>query len=266
MSRVYKNIIVGATTEGLALAEELANDSNDIIVVSSNFIYGKKQIPGVEYHDAEAVYLQYSHGLFVLTVMRGVLKGTICGTNLILATGTKPIKTTLKNSNIYYKALDVPGRHKDQPVVVYGNTSDAATYALDLSKRFGYVYLCTKEFDLLCNQRLLKKVNDKANIVHLPGCSIMACKNDKNGKLAEVMLDTYATITSSSLIFAIGRLPDIPAFSKRYIELENDGFLKVNEHNESTLVPGVFAIGKLCKKYTKRDLKKLVEYLKSRRN
>ena len=168
MSRIYKNIIIGATPEGLALAEELANNTNDTVVISYNFIYGTKQIAGVEYLTAEAVYLQYSHGLFVLNTMFGVFKGTVCGTNLILATGTKPIKTTLKNTNICYKALDIPGRYKDQPVVIYGNNKEAVTYALDLSRRFGYVYLCTREFDLDCDQRLIAKVNDKANIVHLP--------------------------------------------------------------------------------------------------
>lgn len=261
MSRIYKNIIVGATPDGLLLAEELANDT---IVVSSNFIYGKKQISGVEYCDAEAVYLQYSHGLFILTTICGALKGTICGINLILATGTKPIKSTLKNQNICYKALDFAGRHKAEPVVIYGNTDDAVNYALNLSKRFGYVYLCTKELNLACKDRLNKKLNSTANILHLPGCCIMSCKNDKEGRLAEVTLDTYATIKSSRLLCALGRVPDIPAFSRNYIKLDQDGFLETKQLNESTLVPNLYAIGALCAKCTKRDIKKLAEHLRNK--
>lgn len=264
MSRIYKNIIIGATPEGLALAAELAGETNDTLLVSSHFMYGEKPIPGVEFFTAEAVYLQYSHGLFVLSVVQETTKGMLCGLSVIFATGTRPIKTTLKNSNIHYKALDLPGRHKSEPVVIYGNNDDSANYALELSKRYRYVYLCTKEFNLACKPRLVKKINNTANIVHLPSCNIMSCKNDKSGKLAEVTLDTYASIKSSGLIFALGRIPDIPAFSKHYIAEGPSGTLQTKAFNESTLVPGVYAIGALCEKFSKKDLIKLAEHLKSK--
>ena len=261
---IYKNIIIGASEEGIALASSLAGAGRETVMISSNYPKDFQVIEGVEFVEAEVIYLQYSHGLFILSTLSGEVKGTISGLNIILATGTKAVKTSFKNQNICYKSSDLPGRHKSEAVVVYGNNDDAATYALDLSKRFYYVYLCTKEFELACKPKLIKKIGETANIVHLPGCSILSCKNDKNGKLSEVTLDTYATIKSSGLLFALGKLPDIPIFVKRFIKLTDQGFIEVKDFNESTNVPGIFAIGGLCESFTKRDIQKLAEFLKKK--
>lgn len=262
MVSIYDIIIVGATPEGLELAKEFMTSGKKVILISSKF-YKNVDLAAVTKLEAEVVFISYTHGLFGANVLQGNLKGTIFGTNIIFATGTKPIKSSLKNLNICYKAIDIVGKHKSEPAVVYGNSEEAAFYALDLAKRFCYVYLCTKEFDLKCSKKLQKKINETANIVHLPGCCVLSCKNNKEGKLIEVTLDTYATIKTTVMVHAQGRLPDVPAFLKRYIELDADGFAKVKEFNESTLVPGVYAIGKLCRNFTKRDLKKLSERLQA---
>jgi thioredoxin reductase len=262
MVSIYDVIIVGATPEGIELAKKLADTSKKVIIISSKFYTDFEfEFDNLSKLEAEAVFLSYTRGLIGVNVLQGDTKGIIYGTNLVLATGTKPIKASLKNANIRYKALDILGKHKSEPVVVYGNNEEAGLYALDLAKRFCYVYFCTKDFELNCSKRLQKKINETANIVHLPGCSIISCKNDKDGKLAEITLDTYATITTTALVFALGRIPDMPSFARRFIDTGEDGFADVKEFNESKLVPGIYAIGNLCRNNTKKDITKLATHL-----
>lgn len=260
MVTIYDVIIIGATPEGIELAKKPSVTNKKVILISSKF-YTEVNLDNVSLLEAEVVFLSYTRGLIGANVLQENSKGIIYGTNIVLATGTKPIKAPLKNVNIRYKAIDIPGKHKAEPAVVYGNNEEAALYALDLAKRFCYVYFCTKDFELNCSKRLQKKINETANIVHLPGCNIMSCKNDKDGKLAEVTLDTYATITTTALVFASGRTPDMPNFAHRFIDTDEDGFADIKEFNESKLVPGIYAIGSLCRSRAKRDITKLATHL-----
>jgi thioredoxin reductase len=263
MTQAYDVIIIGATPAGIALAEKLGAAGLLVNLLSSNFIYktSKHKLDNVTCTQGTAVLLSYSYGLLGVNFTTQTGNSAVFGYNIVLATGDKPIKATLRNSNILYKAIDAHEKQKAASAVVYGNTDAAATYALELSKKFGYVYHCTKDFDLLCNTKLKKKLNDTPNIVHLPSCTVLSCKNDKNGKLTNLTLDTYATINTSTLVFATGRLPDVPAFSKRYILTDSEGFAVVDANGESSQVPGVYAIGSLCKTFTNKDLKHVAEHI-----
>lgn len=265
MAYIYDTIILGATPEGLMLAEMLASKNLKIAVISSNFIYQtpKYKLENVELIKATGIFLAYNRGFFELSTMTGPLKGHFYSQHFVLATGTKPNKASLKNLNIGYKPADIIGKHKTKPAVIYGITEEAAKYALDLAKRFGYLYLCTPSVELPCSKKIQKKINETANIVHLPGCTITSCKNNKEGQLAEVTLDTYATIKASALIFDLGRAPDFPSFTRRYVGQTQEGFADVTLQNESKLVPKFYVIGKLCLKFTKKDLTRLAMYIES---
>jgi len=268
MAHIYETIIIGATPEGLDLAEQLSGEGRKTIIISSHFRYrtSKHKLEGVEQLEATAVFLSFSHGLFGVNVETTTSKGAVFGCNVVFATGTKPIKSSLKNSNIVYKAIDLIGKHKSEPVVIYGNNDTAVSYALDLAKRYCYVYLCTPDFELGNNKRLAKKINETANIVHLQGCNITGCKNDKEGKLVEVSLDTYTNITTKALVVALDRSPDIPSWTKRYLSVLPNGIADVTVNCESTLVPGVYAIGALSDKSAKKDIKKLATTLLTKFN
>ena len=259
MAHIYETIIIGATPEGLDLAEQLSGEGRKTIIISSHFRYrtSRHKLNGIELLEATAVFLSFSHGLFGVNVETTTSKGAIFGCNVVFATGTKPIKSSLKNQNIVYKAIDLIGKHKSEPVVIYGNNDTAVSYALDLAKRYCYVYLCTPDFELGNNKRQVKKINETANIVHLQGCNITGCKNDKEGKLVEVSLDTYTNITTKALVVALGRNPDIPTWTKRYLSVLPNGLADVTANCESTLVPGVYAIGAISGKTAKKDIKKL---------
>lgn len=255
MTQIYKNIIIGASIEGLQLAKALPKDQTTVLI-SKNFVYGVPD-SGVVLCEGTVVHLSYLRGLFGVTVQRASVCETIYGLNLVLATGTKPIKTSFNHTDIHYKAADLSGRHKLEVAVVYGSDADATAYALELSKKFCYVHLCTPGFDIPGNTKQIKQVANRANISHLPGCIITTYKTNSEGRLATVFTDFYGPINASTLVMALGRKPDVPAWANSFIEIDSDGFLPTR----STLVPRVFAIGALCKQYSAREARFIIETL-----
>jgi thioredoxin reductase len=174
--------------------------------------------------------------------------------------GTKPIKSNLKNPNIRYNLTDVKAA-KNSPAVVVGNNNLAVTYALSMAKKFKYVYLCSSTVELECDNKYIKKLENVVNIVHLPNCNVIGCKNDKDGNLVEVLLDTYSSIRCSTLVMSLGRTPDSPGLSKRMIETDSNGYIVTKELNATTVVPKIYAIGTCTKSSTKNRLLPVVNHL-----
>lgn len=258
-NKIYETIIIGAEPAGLALAESLSKEGLSVAVFSSNFIYNKNYaLQNVDLIEKTCVYLSFTHGLFGVTAQD---RFAVFGRSVVFATGTKPIKSSLKNINIVYKPQDIEIKDKRVPAVVFGNNDFAINAALEMSKQFRYVYLCSNTFDLSCSKRLATKLADTPNIVHLPSCNVIGCKNNKDGKLSEVSLDTYATIKASALVMSLGRIPDVPSFAKKFLAVDENGYAVVMSANESTKVPLVFAIGKVLKKSTKKDVNKVAQKL-----
>lgn len=259
-NQLYEVLILGATPEGLALAELLGAAGRKTALISSNFIYRTKKhcLDAVDLYEQTGIFLAYNHGIFSLTLSD---KTTVHGQSFVIATGTKPNKSSLKNHNILYTSAKITTKQKERQAVVFGSDTSAVDYALDLAKKFRYVYLCSNTFELACDKRHLIKLNNQKNIVHLPGCNIVSCRNDKEGKIAEVYLDTYDTIRASALVMSLGRTPSVPAFLKRFINIDSDGSVAVTLNNESTKVPGVYALGAVIKQPNKKDISKVVNIL-----
>lgn len=259
-NKLYDVIILGASDQGLALAEAL-EASCTTALVSTNFSHKlKKQLlTATDLIQGTAIYLSYMRGLFVLSLEN---HETVVGKNLVIATGTKPNKAALKNQNIKYSISEITEKNKVAQAVVYGHDELAVQYSIRLAKLFKYVYLCSDTFDLACSKRSKRQLNDLVNVVHLPKCKIVACKNDARGQLVEITLDTYDTIKTSNLVMSIGRQPDLPSFLAQYIKVDSGGYVITKEYLESTLVPKVYAIGGLHKKPTKKSLTALANKLK----
>lgn len=241
-NQLYDVIVIGASIEGIDFCEKLLNKTENvkIALISKHFKHLTKQkLEGVTLIEQEVVHSNYSHGLFIVSLANAT---NICGKTIVIATGSKPIKSNLKSTNIYYNISDVIP-NKNGQAVVWGSDSLAVSYALKLSKKFKYIYLCSNSLVLNCDSKLITKVENIANIVHLPNCNITACKNNKEGNLIEVQLDTYSSIKCSALVMSLGRSPETPGISKKMIELDVDGFVKTKAFNETTKVPNIFAVG-----------------------
>ncbi len=258
-NELFDIVILGASTDGIALAEYIKAKKSDmkVAIVSKhfNFVKNTDKLLDTKLIQEESIFSSFNHGLIILTLKSGKL---VVGKNLVIATGGSPIKSTTdkfkNNKNICYSPRDIMINPKNKPAVVYGNSSDAVNFALALSKKFKYVYLCSSTFELNCDARLIKKLNDTANIVHLPNCNITSSKNNKEGKLIEITLDTYDTINCSALILALGRKPCVSGVDPKIIEVDSDGYIKINTQHQTTRVPNIYAIGECTKHHTKRSI------------
>lgn len=253
--QIYDIIIIGASEEGISFCEQIVEKTENLNIglVSRNF-NRDINLPQINLINKEVIFSSYHRGLIGLTLADRTM---LFGKNIIIATGTKPIKASFKNCNIQYN-LNKINPAKTEPAVVFGNDNFAANYALQLAKKFKYVYLCTSEFDLKCEAKYIKKIENTANIVHLPNCNITGCKNNKEGRLAEVTLDTYSSIRCSALVMSLGRVPDNPGLSKRMYSVDSKGYIEVKEFGETLIVPNIYAIGTCTKSNTRCRLAPII--------
>ena len=257
-NELYDVIILGASSEGLALAEYVkSKDANvKVAIVSKHFDFVKStdRLLDTELIAGESAYSSFNHGLIALTLKD---KRLVVGKNLVIATGGYPVKATadkFKSKSVCYNPREITIDPKNKPAVVYGSGDDAVRFALAMAKKFKYVYLCSDGFELACDAKLLKKLNDTANIVHLPNCSISSCRSDKEGKLQEVTLSTYDTIKCSALVLALGRKPHVSGVDPNMIETDADKYVKINARHQTTKAANIYAIGECTRHNTKRSI------------
>jgi len=258
-NEMYDIIVLGASPEGIALCEYIKTKSPDkkVALVSKhfNFVKSNNKLADTKLITGTSVYSSFNHGLVILTLKDSSL---VVGKNLVIATGAAPIKSGAdrfkNNKNICYNPREITVNPKNKPAVVYGDGADAVKFALTIAKKFKYVYLCSSVFKLECDTKLIKKLNEVANIVHLPNCHIVGSKNDKEGKLCEVTLNTYDTIKCVALILALGRTPDVNGVDQRMIELDQDKYAVINSQHQVIKVPNIYAIGECTRHNTKRSI------------
>ena len=255
-NELYDVVVLGASVEGIALCEYVKAKSpkTKVALVSRHFKFIKpnNKLADTVKIQGDSAFSSYNHGVVILTLKN---RKTVVGKNLVIATGATPVRTTsLKNANICYNPRDLKDSSKTKPAVVYGSNSDAVSYALSMAKKFKYVYLCSKDMKLSCDAKLVKKLNATANVVYLPTCNIVSCKNNKEGHLSEITLDTYDTINCSALVLALGKTPDVNGIDTKMVELDQDKYIKTNTQHQSTKVPNIYAIGECTRHNTKRSI------------
>jgi thioredoxin reductase len=247
-NQLYDVIVIGASEEGINFCEQiLAKTVGLRVALVSRSFDRPVEIEGLTKINKEVIFSSYNNRLLGLTLAD---RTQIFGLNIIVAVGTKPVKSNLKNCNIRYN-LNGLKASKSTAAVVVGKDDLAAKYALSISKKFKYIYLCSDSVELECEAKYIKKLENTANIVHLPNCNVIGCKNDKDGNLTEVQLDTYSSIRCSTLIMSLGRAPDNSGLSKRMIETDTDGHIITKEFNVTTVIPSIYAIGACTKNSSK---------------
>lgn len=257
-NQLYDVMVIGASDEGINFCKQLLAKTTGVKVALISRSFNRPvEIEGLTKINQEVIFSSYNRGLIGLTLAD---RSQIFGINVIIAVGTKPIKSGLKNCNIRYNLNEIKAA-KNSPAVVVGNNTLAATYALMMAKKFKYVYLCSNSVELECEPKYIKKLENTANIVHLPNCNVISCKNDKDGNLTEVQLDTYSTIRCSVLVMSLGRVPDNSGLSKRMIETDSEGYIITKEFNQTTVLPSIYAIGTCTRSGAKNRLTAMLNHL-----
>jgi thioredoxin reductase len=153
-------------------------------------------------------------------------------------------------SGIFNTTTEIPKTAKQQVAIVVGNNDVDAKLALAVAKKYKYVYMCAKSFDLVTTDATQKKLINAENILVIPNVSITKATFEDEA-LVSVTLDNYSKITCNAIFVKTASMPETSFVSEKLISKEN-GYLQVAADAQSLLVPKCFAIGSCASKSTKK--------------
>lgn len=246
-------VIIGDSRSGHAILDKLAKGTPKIRVafISKSFKSTTNiDYVHVKYIKNEVTYICYRHRLFYCYLANGDI---IFSTHVVVATGVDYEPFIINNVQIpcvFHSAYDVSTTAKDEPALVICNNNADAKLALDISKKYKQVYLCTNALDIAkcVSAATAKKLAKTENIAVVPNTSIRSITNSA-GTIKKVELDNYAEISCSAIYVKTAAKPVTEFIPANILSTEN-GYPVVTETCESTLVPKFFAAGNCLKKYT----------------
>lgn len=265
MNYQYDLIIIGDSKEGNQLVKSVATSNLNIKIAFISREFKTTTTPdflNVEYIKDEVVLTDYKNRLFGCYLKSGM---RLYATHLIFAVGQKYAPFTINNKkvpNVFNTVVDVPKEAKHLPAIVLAKNDADIAMALNVAKKYKYVYLCIDDFgnwisDVLRKKLLLKQTN---NLVILPNTHIKKI-SPKDEVLSIIELDNYSTVTCAAIYVKTDVSPDtacVPARSG-LIKANETGYLETDNKLESTLVPKCFAVGSCTQKCTKKMTTALIE-------
>ena len=266
MQQLYDVIVIGASIDGIKLCQYLNKENPDfkVALVSKNFknLTKKYKLSFTKLFTNEVIYTNYAKRLFNITLND---RSTLISKYIVVAAKRTPIiNKELKAAGILYHPSELPSASKNRQLVICGTTRDTINYALQLNKKFKYIYICT-ETNVANNEDLLK-LKEFHNIVYLPNCKIISYKLDKTKHLQEITLDTYSKIHCKDLLGAYGRQPKISGINSQFIAFDENNYAIVNDNRESIKLSNVYIIGDSLKDKSQQDIKIIGKSLLKRRN
>jgi len=174
--------------------------------------------------------------------------------NIIVATGRKsrkldiPGEAQLIGKGVSYCALCDANFFKNEDVAVIGGGNSALEEAIYLSNICKKVTIVYRKNNLPADDIFKNKIN-QINNIEVKYNSVVQSLNELDGKLKDITIktgDNEEILPVKGCFIYIGQIPANEAF-KDILEFDDDGYIKVNEHNE-TNIKGVYAAGDIIKK------------------
>ena len=238
--KIYDILVVGASKAGINYLSTLPYLKENIAIVSKTYPDIINLFDEIDKFKKTVKYASYYHGLITVELENNELLLT---KNLVIATETK-VDPNSCLAKYYYKNVNLAGSFDEAIIIVAGNSNEAAEFAIKMSKLAKKVYLLIDELKVNCKPANRLKLTNIKKIQVLPQTKIKAVKENQ---AIFVDTDSFDRIACSKL-FAFGpKVPDI-FDTANLIELDDKGYILVNENNETTLVPAIKAIGGCCKK------------------
>lgn len=266
-TKIYDVAIVGAGPAGMTAAIYAGRSDKQVIIIDKDGFGGNiaksprvENIPGfvsisgvdfasnmyeqmtslesVTHEIGEVALIRYGNRMFEIFLKDN---STIYSRSVIVASGTEHKTLDLNTKNIYYCATCDGPFFKNKNVVVVGSGNTGAAYALELSNYCKHVYLCDVTFEMMCEPITQKKILSNEKITWLPHCSIKDVKNDKDGNLAKVILNTLDEINAKAIFAAIGMMPKTE-FVSELVSKDDKGYLTRPN------IPGIFIAGDCAQK------------------
>ncbi|MFW9969903.1 MAG: NAD(P)/FAD-dependent oxidoreductase [Candidatus Odinarchaeota archaeon] len=171
---------------------------------------------------------------------------------IIIATGSKHMTLGLSNefelvgNGISYCATCDGPLFRDQIVTTVGGGNAAGLEVIYLSGVAKKVYLIHRRHCMRAEACIVDEIDSLPNVVPMYNCTIEEAIT-KDGKLGELKIKNHLSgeifnIDSKALFIAIGVKPQSELAKKAGIELDKEGFIKVNR-NQETNFSGIYAAG-----------------------
>ncbi|MCM1440338.1 MAG: thioredoxin-disulfide reductase [Roseburia sp.] len=144
--------------------------------------------------------------------------------------------------------------YRKKKVAVVGGGDTACEEALYLSTLAEKVYMIVRKDYLRASEIMKKRVNERENIEILFNCNVIGLfgENGVEGAHVARFKDTPEEekfdIAIDGFFLAIGHKPNTDIF-KGQIDIDTEGYIKVNAPFTQTSVPGVFAAGDCADPY-----------------
>lgn len=138
--------------------------------------------------------------------------------------------------------------YRKKVVAVVGGGDTACEEALYLSNLAKKVYLIVRKPYLRASQVMQKRVLGKENITVLFNCNTVGLFGEEYVEGAKIIenkgteQEQIFDISIDGFFLAIGHTPNTDPF-KEYINLDEQGYIKLLDHTSATNVEGVFAAG-----------------------
>ena len=258
-------VIIGDSVDGREAVKKLAasNPAIKIAFISSEFKNNTTHdYINVESIKEEVIYTDYKNRLFGCYLKSG--RRVYC-THLVIATGLiyEPIKLGHKIVPcVFNNSDDIPKQAKNLQAVVLGKQDSDVKFAVQIAKKYKYVYFCMESFTPNIADKNIQKLINVENLVVLPNASVTKFTATDN-QLESVELSNYSTLTCSAIYAKTPATPDTAFVSDKLIGKEENGYLKVSNISQSLFVPKCFAIGTCVRKSTQKMKTAMVESILS---
>lgn len=141
--------------------------------------------------------------------------------------------------------------YRKRTVAVVGGGDTACEEALYLASLAKKVYLIVRKPFLRASKVMQKRLEDKENIEILFNCNTVSLYGGEVLEGAQIVehagteQERRFDLPIDGFFLAIGHTPNTSIF-KGQVDMDAEGYLKVNNPHTSTNVPGVFAAGDVC--------------------
>lgn len=147
---------------------------------------------------------------------------------------------------------------KDKEVAVVGGGDSAATEALFLARMASTVHLIHRRDALRASNIMVQRLQENPKIKIHWNSQVSDILGEEGGNMNSIVLrntvtQAEETLPMDGLFVAIGHQPRTDILNGA-VELDSDGYIKVNDPHTHTNIPGVFACGDVVDKHYRQAI------------
>lgn len=261
MNSQYDIIVVGDSKHGNKVLKLLAASSKTLKIAFISRTFKSTtthDFINVEYLKSEVTFVDYKNRLFGCYLAN---RDRLYCTHLVIATGLQYEPLVINNKqvpNVFNTTDEITKSARQQQAVVFATCDADVKFALQVAKKYKYVYFCTSSITPNITSKNMEKLANTENLVILPNTNIAKFKAKEN-TLNTVELDNYSTLTCSAIFIKTKSIPEVFFIPNNIISRDENGYLITSKSLESILVPKCYAVGNCVRKNTEKMTSALVE-------